>query len=457
MIIPPVLLRIIPAPLAERLASRLDSPLGGRLASHSLWSFAGSAGSRVLSVAATVAIARILGRHGMGELGILQSTVNMFGILAGFGLNVTATRFVAELRTAYPDRAGRSAALAVVSTLLAGLIAAALLFVAADWLARTKLNAASLAPLLRLNAALLFANAGSGVLTGILFALEVFMPVSVLMLLQGACGMLLMPLGAVWRGTEGVILGQIAATLLMAGAQALVVRRQCRAGRLRFVWSGLSRELHIIWGFALPAFLGNAVIVPFIWLSNTFLIGRESGYEEMGAFAAGLQWFNFLLIVPGLLAQATLPVMSERLGAGDLRAVLKIWAFSLRLNAVVAVALTAGVVLFGPLIMRLYGAAFVGYHGMLGLIALAGAGQAILDSAARLLVLQNRMWALCAMNLGFALACATAAYWFTAGGATGLAAARALAYAVHGCWLSAAVWRAYREMAGARAMAEAPA
>jgi O-antigen/teichoic acid export membrane protein len=49
----------------------------------------------------------MLGKTGYGELGMIQTTVGMFGVFAGFGLGVTATKHVAEFRRSDPARAGR--------------------------------------------------------------------------------------------------------------------------------------------------------------------------------------------------------------------------------------------------------------------------------------------------------------------------------------------------------------
>src|ERR1022692_3038167 len=42
---------------------------------------------------------------------MIQSTVGMLGIFAGLGLGITATKYVAELRSHDPERAGRIIAL----------------------------------------------------------------------------------------------------------------------------------------------------------------------------------------------------------------------------------------------------------------------------------------------------------------------------------------------------------
>ena len=54
--------------------------------------------SRGLLLIATVFVARILGKIVYGEFGMIQSTVGMFGVFAGFGMGLTATKHVAEFR-----------------------------------------------------------------------------------------------------------------------------------------------------------------------------------------------------------------------------------------------------------------------------------------------------------------------------------------------------------------------
>jgi hypothetical protein len=83
------------------------SDIGTRLSRGIFWSMAGSVISRGLMLCATVLVARMLGKTVYGELGMIQSTVGMFGVFAGFGLGLTATKHVAEFRQSDPERAGR--------------------------------------------------------------------------------------------------------------------------------------------------------------------------------------------------------------------------------------------------------------------------------------------------------------------------------------------------------------
>ena len=103
------------------------SPLGYRLARGVFWSMAGAVISRGLMLAATVLVARMLGKTVYGELGMIQSTVGMFGVFAGFGLGLTATKHVAEFRESDADRAGRIIGLANSTASATGILSAIIL------------------------------------------------------------------------------------------------------------------------------------------------------------------------------------------------------------------------------------------------------------------------------------------------------------------------------------------
>ena len=60
--------------------------LRGRFARGVAWSLIGALMSQGSNLAASVLIARLMGRARFGEYGMIQSTVGMFGIFAGLGL-----------------------------------------------------------------------------------------------------------------------------------------------------------------------------------------------------------------------------------------------------------------------------------------------------------------------------------------------------------------------------------
>src|SRR5262249_28064949 len=120
----------------RRYAARLQgTEVGARLARGAFWSLVGSLGVRGMTLLATVVVVRLLGKEGYGELSVIQSTLGMFEVLAGLGMGLTATKYVAELRQRDPLRAGRVIALSCFAAAAAGLLLASAVAVAAPWLA----------------------------------------------------------------------------------------------------------------------------------------------------------------------------------------------------------------------------------------------------------------------------------------------------------------------------------
>src|SRR5436853_6781993 len=85
--------------------------IAARLARGIGWSVFAAAGSRAIALGCSIGLARILGREHYGELGVIQTTITTFQVFAAFGLGLTASKFMAELRHTDPSRAGRIAAL----------------------------------------------------------------------------------------------------------------------------------------------------------------------------------------------------------------------------------------------------------------------------------------------------------------------------------------------------------
>ena len=100
-----------------------------------VWSLAGAVVSRGFLLAASIVCARFLGKDGFGALGMIQSTAGMFGIFAGLGLGLTATKYVAEFRRQDPEKAGRILALSASAAFVFGCVITVLLIFLAPFLA----------------------------------------------------------------------------------------------------------------------------------------------------------------------------------------------------------------------------------------------------------------------------------------------------------------------------------
>src|SRR6266550_2889202 len=68
---------VVPSFLRPYLKRIETSPTASRLLRGAFWSLSGALISRVLGLISSFVVARILGKSGFGELGIIQSTVGM--------------------------------------------------------------------------------------------------------------------------------------------------------------------------------------------------------------------------------------------------------------------------------------------------------------------------------------------------------------------------------------------
>lgn len=430
---------LCPRFLRASLARIEASPFGSRLARGTFWNLAGALISRGMTLLASILVARLVGKVGFGELGIVQSTIGMFGAFAGLGLGVTATKYIAEYRAKDPPRAGRIMALTIWLGMLAGGLLAAALFVTAPWLAVRTLAAPRLGGVLRIGSGLLFFSVVSGAQTGVLSGFEDFKSIARVNLGAGIATFFLMAGGAKVGGLEGALWGLTGSMAVNALLNHLAMKRTAARAGVNPVLAGSRRELPVLWNYSLPALLGSLVVVPATWICNALLVNKPGGYAEMGLFNAANQWFLALMFLPGILSQVALPMLSERLGCDDGARSKKILSLSLKLNLWFVLPLMVGVGALSPLIMSFYGPGFRDAWPTLAVVLATSGLVAVQWPVNTILQASGRMWVILAMNLGWAAIFVGGALLLVRFGALGLAGSRAAAYAFHAGWTYAYV------------------
>lgn len=425
--------KLFPKRFQQFLERAQSSPIAARLVHGSLWSLAGSLLSRLLALAAAVLVARILGKASYGELGIVQSTIGMFGTLAGFGMGTTAAKFVAEFRSTDPAKAGRIIALSSIVSWCTGITLGAVLFCFAPWLARNSLAAPELTPYIQLSALLLVLSAINGAQTGVLSGFEVFRKIA---WVNGLTGLLNFPLvvgGAMLFELPGVIWGMIIAQASGCLANLLIWRRE--AARLQIPvtsWSMTTSELPLLWRFAVPATLGSLLVNPVEWACTAMLARQPNGFEHVGALSAANQWFGALLWLPYVMAQSLMPVLSERMGVNDITRSTKLLIVSITIS----VAITLPFVILGSLlsrhIMGAYGEDFIRDWPTLVVSLATCAVVAAQVPVGTMIAASGRMWLGFYMNLLWAIVFLVMAWLLVHWGAIGLASARFFAYTAQG-------------------------
>ena len=425
----------------RRYLDRLQaSPVGLRLASGAFWTLLGTVISRGLALLGSIVVARILGVTGFGELGVIQSTVGMFGVFAGFGMGVTATKYVAEHRNGDQEKAGRTMGLCFVLAIGGGGVLSAALFFMAPWLASHALSAPGLTAALQIASVILFLSTLSGVQTGILAGFEAFKAVAHVNLWSGVLLVPLIVLGSYSGGVHGAVWGLAAGTAITCALNQYFLRPEIKKSGIAVRFEGCLRENSVIWSFSLPAMLSQITILPAMWLCNAILVNEPNGYAEMGIYNAANQWRMVLLLVAGTLNSAVLPVLAGLTGSSDRDQYMKVLLNGLLVNAVAAGLLGIPLIVLSPLIMKSYGPHFQSGYYVLSLLVVAGMIAAVLDVIGHSMAGQGRMWWGFSLNLLWACVLVGSAKMLSPWGALGIAAAMAIAYAVHFISVSLFTW-----------------
>lgn len=434
----------IGAPQALRAALLADdSPIRARLARGAFWSVVDTGFTRAFGLIVSIVVARVVGRELFGQFGVVQGTIGVFGLFAGLGMSVTATKYVAELRESDPLRTGRILGL---STLLAGISSAVmcgLVIVAAPQLAERTLASAEVGPLLRLGCGLLFFGTLNGAVVGALYGFEEFKAIAIVDVVAGLLGCGLVTAGVLRAGVPGAIAGLVAGLGLQFFGYCLFLRRTLHKSNISVIYKGCSAEWPVLAKFSVPALLAAAMAGPVNWLCSVILVNQPSGYSEMGLFNAANQWRGAVMLLPLTVSAPFLPVLTSLFGKERGKYFKVLWT-GIILNASLALLAAGSVIAFSRTIMDTYGKGFAGGTSVLIWLALSAVISAAVWSVGQAITSSGRMWWGFLLNLIWAAVLISSLWLLRRQGAHGYAVATMIAYSIHLITVSAYVYARVR-------------
>jgi O-antigen/teichoic acid export membrane protein len=407
------------------------SPLGLRLAKGAFWSLAGALISRGLALLSSIIVARILGKEGFGELGIIQSTVGMFGVFAGFGLGMTATKYIAEFRTKDPGKAGRVIGLSNIVSIVSGGVMSLILVFLARWLASHTLAAPHLTRLLQISAGLLFLSALTGAQTGVLAGFEAFKTIARVNFWAGIANFPLMVIGVSLAGITGAVWGLVAGMLVNWLLNHVAITMEAQRANGPATYSDCLQEWKILWKFSFPAVLAGVMAGPVNWVCNAMLVNQPNGYAEMGIFNAANQWRMAILFVPGAVGAIVLPVLSNLHGVGDHLSYRRVFWYNILLNGSVSLSIALLVSLLAPIIMGTYGKGFESGHIVLVLLSLSAVLNATIGVIGQSIASAGKMWWGMLLNALWSFVLLGSMWLLKSHGAQGLSISIVIAYGFH--------------------------
>ena len=408
-----------------------ESNIGSRIANGAFWSLTGSFISQGLMLFASVIVARILGKTEYGELGMIRSTVNMFTVFAGFGLGVTATKYVAEFYKKDKVRTGKIIGLSTLFAGSMGAIIALFLLLGAPIIAAKTINAPQLVPEIRWGALMLFFSALNGAQTGALVGYEAFKLIAKINLITGLTGLPIQIALTLIFGLEGSVVGFGLNFLILWVLNIIAVRKVSGLAGVVINYKGAWSEWPLLYKFSLPALLSGVLVTPVIWGCNAMLVNRPHGYEEMALFDAANQWRNIILFIPAALSQIVLPLLSGSVNNQYLfNRILKI---NVAINFTVSLLMALCISLLSVFIMKFYGAGFAEGKSVLIIMTFSTVLISINNVIGQAIAGKGRMWFGFFLNSIWGILLLSFTHFFLnrGFGAKGLAFSMLIAYFCH--------------------------
>ncbi|HEU4888116.1 MAG TPA: oligosaccharide flippase family protein [Thermoanaerobaculia bacterium] len=390
--------------IASKVAN--GSSLRARLARATVWMLAGSGLNQALAMLASIGTARILGKVAFGAFGAVRSTVMTMAVLAGGGLGLATTRYVAALRIQDPERAGRLISLVLTLAWTMTGIAAAACALLARPVAVHIMKSENLALPLMVSALAIVFSTVSGVQIGVVAGCEAFRPMAVLLTLEGLSAGALMVAGAWLNGVTGAVAGYVAGTFISFLLRHRQVKIECRNANIPLMPMSISHaraEVPFLVTAVIPSMLLVVGAQPAEWLVRMMLVRGPEGMAALGLFTAAYSWAQLVQFIPSQIASPALTLLSNLVGAGDWPAFRRLLVESAGVVFGAAAVIAIPLALLSRFVMGLYGPAFRDGAAVFSVVVLAYAFGSVSTMLRSTFLAAGREWLQLAFTLGWGI------------------------------------------------------
>ena len=403
----------------------LASDIGKRIAYGAFWSMTGTALGKFLVLLAGIICARILGKEIFGEFGMVRSTIGIFIVLGSAGIGITATRFISLYKATEQSHSYSIYRLSFLFAVCSGTILTVCLLPLASVIAQQILNSPHLTTALQIAALILFASVLNATLNGVLTGLEDFKAIAINTFIGSSIESLLMVVGAWCYGLYGAIIGFGLGIVAQYIANHIAIRKDFKKYGITST-NGIERkDYHLIYSYCIPATLSALTVAPAFFIIRAMVI-REAGYGELAIFEAADQWKIIILFIPTAVSQIVLPILSS---TTDTQKFSKALLTNITLIGIVSFVVAAIICLLSQYIMPLYGSSFDNQTPLM-LLAVSTVFSSIANVIEMAICSKEKMWQNFGLNLIWAAIMIACAAIYINKGATGLALAVLISYAI---------------------------
>jgi len=367
--------------------------LNSKLASDSFWAVFGNVVGRGLALSGAIIVANFLGKEIYGEYGIVKSTLVAIALLSTFGLNYTATKYVAEYKVNTPDKLRLVVSVTQKITLLISAIMALLVILFADYIAAAALEAPQLAFPIRLIGILVIFDALTRTQIGILAGLGEFKGIAKINAIVGGLSFLFAVVLTYFYDLTGALIALLLVQVFNCILNSRLTNKKIKEFAKPEKDPKFTKE---VLKFSFPVALQEAFYSIINWSFGLLLI-KYSTYGEMGLYAAALHWNAVILFVPGVLRNVVLSHMSGSLNNVEkhtkiLRTIL---AFNFGITFIISILFF----LFSGLITSFYGENFEGLKQVINVTVFTTIFISMSNVYAQAYMSKNQNWLMLALRL----------------------------------------------------------
>ncbi|MBN2715970.1 MAG: oligosaccharide flippase family protein [Deltaproteobacteria bacterium] len=360
-----------------------------KLLIDSFWALAGNTIGKGLALAASVVIARMLGKAGFGEFGIVKNSIIMIATFASFGLGYTATKMVAESRSHNDSMKIRQmVSMSLMLTIVFSTLAATLLFIFATPIAEHILQSPQLPGSLRIAAIWTVFNAVTVTQIGILSGFGEFKAMAKINAASGALTALFSLVGTYSLGLNGTLLGLILGQSVSCILNMILIKKHFHISTPNSTTPSKGETISSLLSFSLPIILQEATYSLSAWLTSIILV-TYSTHSELGVYNAAYQWVALTLFVPGILRNV---VLSHFSGAVDSNVEKILFRRVLLINGG-AVVIPAVIIFLGaPYISTIYGDDYADLSQIVSLLIVVTVPLSLSNVYSQGFLSRNRNW-----------------------------------------------------------------
>lgn len=356
------------------------------------WNLIGAVCNQGSTLLVNLLLANLLGGDAFGQYTMVLATVATLSTLGQLSMGYTATKYIAEFRSVDRERTSRILALCALISAVSALVAALALGTGAGWLARTVLNAPSLAPELRLAAVAVFFTVVNGYLMGALAGLESYAALARAGIVSGTAYTLVCAGLASAFGLRGAVGGLALSMFAQCAVLGWLLRLESARHGFPLTRRGAWQERAIVGHFALPASLAGLVSQPALWIGTALLARQAAGFHQLALFGAANTFRTMVLFVPQVINNVGMAVLNNqrRSSPEGYKSVFRLNA----LMSTLAATTVAGLLLLaGSLPLRIFGPDFVEGRTALTIMLAAAMIETVALTVYQLIVSRGHIWA----------------------------------------------------------------